>query len=148
MIAVLQRVSEAKVVVDGHVTGEIGRGLVVLLGVHREDSENDCNFLVEKTVTLRIFSDENGKMNHSLADTGGTALVVSQFTLVSDWRKGRRPSFTSAAAPETAEQLYEHFMHGLKEWNIPVESGEFGAMMQVQLVNDGPVTLVLDSRKP
>lgn len=148
MIAVLQRVSEAKVVVDGHVTGEIGRGLVVLLGVHREDSENDCNFLVEKTVTLRIFSDENGKMNHSLADTGGTALVVSQFTLVSDWRKGRRPSFTSAAAPETAEQLYVHFMDGLKERNIPVESGEFGAMMQVQLVNDGPVTLVLDSRKP
>ena len=147
MIAVLQRVSEAKVVVDGRVTGAIGRGLVVLLGVHREDSENDCNFLMEKTATLRIFSDENGKMNHSLADTGGAALVVSQFTLVADWRKGRRPSFTSAATPETAEELYEHFIHGLKGRHIPVQSGEFGAMMQVQLVNDGPVTLVLDSRK-
>ena len=147
MIAVLQRVSEAKVIVDGRVTGAIGRGLVVLLGVHREDSENDCNYLMEKTATLRIFSDENGKMNHSLADTGGAALVVSQFTLVADWRKGRRPSFASAATPETAEELYEHFIHGLKGRNIPVESGEFGAMMQVQLVNDGPVTLVLDSRK-
>ena len=147
MIAVLQRVSEAKVVVDGRVTGAIGRGLVVLLGVHREDSESDCNFLMEKTATLRIFSDENGKMNHSLADTGGAALVVSQFTLVADWRKGRRPSFTSAATPETAEELYEHFIHGLKGRHIPVECGEFGAMMQVQLVNDGPVTLVLDSRK-
>ncbi len=148
MIAVLQRVAEAKVVVEGRVIGEIGRGLVVLLGIHRDDSENDCNFLVEKTATLRIFSDENGKMNHSLADMGAAALVVSQFTLVSDWRKGRRPSFTSAAAPEAAEKLYEHFMHGLNERDIPVESGEFGALMQVQLVNDGPVTLVLDSRKP
>ena len=148
MIAVLQRVSEAKVVVDGRVTGAIGRGLVVLLGIHREDSENDCNFLMEKTATLRIFSDANGKMNHSLADAGGATLVVSQFTLIADWRKGRRPSFTSAAAPEMAEELYTKFIHGLKGRNIPVQSGEFGAMMQVQLVNDGPVTLVLDSRKP
>ena len=148
MIAVLQRVAEARVVVEGRVTGEIGRGLVVLLGVHREDSENDCNFLVEKTATLRIFDDGNGKMNHSLADVGGAALVVSQFTLLGDWRKGRRPSFTTAAPPTTAEPLYEQFKHGLRERHIPVESGEFGAMMKVQLVNDGPVTLVLDSRKP
>ncbi|MBA7657984.1 MAG: D-tyrosyl-tRNA(Tyr) deacylase [Calditrichaeota bacterium] len=146
MIAVLQRVSEAQVTVDGQVTGAIGQGLVVLLGVHRDDTEADSTFLVEKTANLRIFSDEAGKMNLSLLDVGGGALVVSQFTLVGDWRKGRRPSYINAAAPEEGERLYEHFMDGLRERNIHVASGRFGAMMQVQLVNDGPVTFVLDSR--
>jgi len=146
MIAVLQRVSEAKVSVDDQVTGSIGPGLVVLLGVHRDDTEADSTFLVEKTANLRIFSDEAGKMNLSLLDVGGSALIVSQFTLVGDWRKGRRPSYINAAAPELGERLYEHFMAGLRERDIPVASGRFGAMMQVQLVNDGPVTFVLDSR--
>ncbi|MFB0515308.1 MAG: D-aminoacyl-tRNA deacylase [Candidatus Neomarinimicrobiota bacterium] len=146
MIAVLQRVSEAQVTVDGRVTGSIGTGLVVLLGVHRDDTEADSSFLVEKTVNLRIFSDEAGKMNLSLMDVGGSALVVSQFTLVGDWRKGRRPSYINAAPPESGERLYEHYMNGLRAHDIVVESGLFGAMMQVQLVNDGPVTFVLDSR--
>lgn len=147
MIAVLQRVSEAKVTVDGQVTGAIGPGLVVLLGVHQEDTEEDSTFLVEKTATLRIFNDDTGKMNLSLLDVGGSALVVSQFTLVGDWRKGRRPSFTRAAAPEDGNHLYEHFLEGLRAYHIPVASGLFGAMMQVQLVNDGPVTFVLDSKE-
>lgn len=146
MIAVLQRVSSAQVSVDGRVTGSIGQGLVVLLGVHRDDTEADSTFLVEKTANLRIFSDEAGKMNLSLLDVGGSALVVSQFTLVGDWRKGRRPSYINAAAPEEGERLYEHFMDGLRVRDIPVASGRFGAMMQVQLVNNGPVTFVLDSR--
>jgi len=147
MIAVLQRVSSAQVTVDGQVTGAIGQGLVVLLGVHRDDTEADSTFLVEKTANLRIFSDEAGKMNLSLLDVGGSALVVSQFTLVGDWRKGRRPSYINAAAPEEGERLYEHFMDGLRVRDIPVASGRFGAMMQVQLVNDGPVTFVLDSKE-
>ena len=147
MIAVLQRVSSAQVTVDGQVTGSIGQGLVILLGVHRDDTEADSTFLVEKTANLRIFSDEAGKMNLSLLDVGGSALVVSQFTLVGDWRKGRRPSYINAAAPEKGERLYEHFMDGLRVRDIPVASGRFGAMMQVQLVNDGPVTFVLDSKE-
>jgi len=147
MIAVLQRVSSAQVTVDGQVTGSIGQGLVILLGVHRDDTEADSTFLVEKTANLRIFSDEAGKMNLSLLDVGGSALVVSQFTLVGDWRKGRRPSYINAAAPEEGERLYEHFMDGLRVRDIPVASGRFGAMMQVQLVNDGPVTFVLDSKE-
>lgn len=147
MIAVLQRVSSAQVTVDSQVTGSIGQGLVVLLGVHRDDTEADSTFLVEKTANLRIFSDEAGKMNLSLLDVGGSALAVSQFTLVGDWRKGRRPSYINAAAPEKGERLYEHFMDGLRERNIHVASGRFGAMMQVQLVNDGPVTFVLDSKE-
>ncbi len=146
MIAVLQRVSEAQVTVDGQATGSIGQGLVVLLGVHRDDTEADSTFLVEKAANLRIFSDDAGKMNLSLLDVGGSALVVSQFTLVGDWRKGRRPSYINAAPPESGKRLYEHFMDGLRERNISVASGRFGAMMQVQLVNDGPVTFVLDSR--
>ncbi|UCH62235.1 MAG: D-tyrosyl-tRNA(Tyr) deacylase [Fidelibacterota bacterium] len=147
MIAVLQRVSKAQVTIDGQVTGSIGQGLVVLLGVHRDDTEADSTFLVEKTANMRIFGDAAGKMNLSLLDVGGSALAVSQFTLVGDWRKGRRPSYINAAAPEEGERLYEHFMDGLQERNIHVESGRFGAMMQVQLVNDGPVTFVLDSKE-
>ena len=147
MIAVLQRVSSAQVTVDGQVTGSIGQGLVVLLGVHRDDTEADSTFLVEKAANLRIFSDEAGKMNLSLLDVGGSALIVSQFTLVGDWRKGRRPSYINAAAPEEGERLYEHFMNGLRARDIPVASGRFGALMQVQLVNDGPVTFVLDSKE-
>ena len=146
MIAVLQRVSKAKVTVDKRVTGEIGPGLAILLGVHQDDSEEDSNFLVEKTASLRIFSDNNGRMNRSIIDTGGSALVVSQFTLVGDWRKGRRPSYVHAAAPEKAERLYEHFSDGLRDADIQVENGVFGAMMDVNLVNNGPVTFVLDSR--
>ena len=147
MIAVLQRTSRGSVTVDGEVTGAIGQGLVVLLGVHRDDTEADSTFLVEKAANLRIFSDDAGKMNLSLLDVGGSALVVSQFTLVGDWRKGRRPSYINAAAPEEGERLYEHFMDGLRERDIPVASGRFGAMMRVQLVNDGPVTFVLDSKE-
>jgi D-tyrosyl-tRNA(Tyr) deacylase len=147
MIAVLQRVSEASVTVDGSVTGHIGTGLVILLGVHREDTEDDSTFLVKKTAGLRIFTDTAGKMNLSIADVGGSALVISQFTLVGDWRKGRRPSFVNAATPELGEHLYEHFMAGLRDQDIPVESGVFGAMMEVSLVNDGPVTFVLDSKE-
>ena len=147
MIAVLQRVSSASVTVDGSVTGNIGSGLVILLGVHREDTAADSTFLVEKTAGMRIFNDAEGKMNLSIRDVGGSALVISQFTLVGDWRKGRRPSFINAAPPELGEQLYEHFMAGLREHGIPVESGAFGAMMDVSLVNDGPVTFVLDSKE-
>ena len=147
MIALLQRVSRAKVTVDTRVAGEIGPGLAILLGVHQDDSEEDSNFLVEKTASLRIFDDSNGRMNRSIIDTGGSALVVSQFTLVGDWRKGRRPSYTSAAAPEKAERLYEHFSDGLRGADIQVENGIFGATMDVNLVNSGPVTFVLDSRE-
>ena len=147
MIAVLQRVSRASVLVDGRASGSIGPGLVVLLGVHQTDIESDAKFLVEKSVNLRIFSDSAGKMNLSLLDTGGSALVISQFTLVGDWRKGRRPSFIGAAPPEQGERLYEHFIAGLREQGVSVETGVFGAMMDVELVNDGPVTFVLDSKR-
>jgi len=145
MIAVLQRVSRAKVMVDGRTTGAIDQGLLILLGVHRDDTAADSSFLVDKTATLRIFNDDTGKMNRSVRDVCGSALVVSQFTLVGDWRKGRRPSFTAAATPDDSERLYRHFMDGLRTYGIPVARGEFGAMMQVELVNDGPVTFVLDS---
>lgn len=147
MIAVLQRVSSARVSVDGVVTGSIDTGLVILLGVHRDDTEADSTFLVKKTAGLRIFNDDASKMNLSIRDVGGCALVVSQFTLVGDWRKGRRPSFINAAPPQLGEHLYEHFIAGLRGHDIPVESGMFGAMMDVSLVNDGPVTFVLDSKE-
>ncbi|UCD39264.1 MAG: D-tyrosyl-tRNA(Tyr) deacylase [Fidelibacterota bacterium] len=147
MIAVLQRVSSARVAVDGEVTGSIKQGLVILLGVHQNDTEEDSTFLIEKTATLRIFNDEGGKMNLSIQDVGGSALVVSQFTLAGDWRKGRRPSFINAAQPDEGCRLYEHYMAGLRAHDIPVESGLFGAMMKVELVNDGPVTFVLDSKE-
>lgn len=147
MIALLQRVSRGKATVAGEVRGKIGAGLVILLGVHKNDTLEDCNFLVEKTSSLRIFGDGTGKMNRSLIDTGGSALVISQFTLVGDWRKGRRPSYIHAAPPAQAEDLYDRFADGLKAAHIPVETGEFGATMQIELVNDGPVTFVLDSKE-
>ncbi|NQT97965.1 MAG: D-tyrosyl-tRNA(Tyr) deacylase [Candidatus Marinimicrobia bacterium] len=146
MIAVIQRVSESKVQVDGKTIGEIGQGLLILLGVLDGDTEADGRFLADKIAGLRIFNDENGKMNLSLKDVGGSALVVSQFTLCGDWRKGRRPSYIHAAAPDEGERLYEDFMARLRKHGQPVESGEFGAMMKVDLVNDGPVTFVLDSK--
>ena len=133
--------------VAGEVVGSIGPGLAILLGVHQNDTEDDSNFLVEKTATLRIFNDDVGKMNHSLLDTGGSALVVSQFTLLADWRKGRRPSYTKAAEPVLADQLYRHFAGQLGSKGVTVATGSFGAAMEVSLVNEGPVTLVLDSRE-
>ncbi len=147
MIAVLQRASEGKVTVEDRITGEIGTGLVILLGVAQSDSEKDADFLADRIAGFRIFNDEDGKMNLSIRDVNGAALVVSQFTLVGDWRKGRRPSFTSAATPEEGERLYEYFCGQLCQLGVPVQTGEFGAMMDVSLINDGPVTFVMDSRK-
>ena len=147
MIAVLQRASEGKVTVEDRITGEIGTGLVILLGVAQSDSEKDADFLADRIVGFRIFNDEEGKMNLSIRDVNGAALVVSQFTLAGDWRKGRRPSFTSAATPEEGERLYEYFCGQLRQLEVPVQTGEFGAKMDVSLINDGPVTFVMDSRK-
>jgi len=146
MIAVLQRAKNASVRVDGEVTGRIDAGLVILLGVCNQDSEKDADYLAGKISGLRIFEDEAGKMNLSVKEVGGGALVISQFTLCGDWRKGRRPSFTGAAAPEIAERLYRYFMERLQREEVPVQSGIFGAMMEVQLINNGPVTFVLDSK--
>ena len=147
MIAVLQRASEGKVTVAGRVTGKIGAGLVVLLGVAKGDTEKDADFLADRIVGFRIYNDADGKMNLSLRDIGGAALVISQFTLAGDWRKGRRPSFTSAAPPEEGERLYAYFCKQLRALEVPVETGEFGALMDVHLINDGPVTFVMDSRE-
>jgi D-tyrosyl-tRNA(Tyr) deacylase len=147
MRAVLQRVSRASVTVGGEVVGQIGRGLVVLLGVEQGDTEADAHQLADKSIQLRIFDDAEGKMNRSLADAGGAMLVVSQFTLLGDCRKGRRPSFVDAAPPELAEKLYETFVAAVGVQGIPVATGKFRAMMEVELVNDGPVTLLLDNRK-
>lgn len=147
MIAVLQRASEAKVTVGERITGEIGTGLVILLGVAQGDAEMDADFLADRIAGFRIFNDSEGKMNRSLRDISGAALVISQFTLAGDWRKGRRPSFTTAAAPEEGERLYGYFCKQLRKLEVPVETGEFGAMMDVHLVNDGPVTFVMDSRE-
>ena len=146
MKIVLQRVSRASVSVEGKKVGSIGRGLLVLLGVEKGDTEKDADFLVEKTLNLRIFPDEQKNMNRSVMDIGGALLVVSQFTLPGDCRKGRRPSFDKAAPPELAEALYERFKARAKECGLPVESGVFQAMMDVELVNDGPVTFILESR--
>lgn len=145
MRAVIQRVSRAKVTVDGQVAGEIGRGLVVLLGVGTGDSAEDAAYLAGKIPFLRIFEDDKGKLNRSLLDIEGPALVVSQFTLYGDCRRGRRPSFTTAAPPEKARQLYELFVALLREKGVPVATGVFQAHMHVELVNDGPVTLIIDS---
>jgi D-tyrosyl-tRNA(Tyr) deacylase len=145
--AVLQRVSHASVKVDGAIVGQIGRGLLVLLGVHQEDSEADAHALADKTTALRIFDDADGKMNLSVEDVKGSVLVVSQFTLLGDCRKGRRPSFVDAAPPELAERLYETFVAAIGVKGIPVATGKFRAQMDVALVNDGPVTLLLDSRR-
>ena len=145
MRAVLQRVARAKVTVDGEITGEIGRGILVLLGVGSGDSEAEVKYLVEKTINLRIFSDEADKMNLSLQDVGGGLLVVSQFTLFADTRKGRRPSYLGAATPDEANRLYEVFVAEARKYIDKVETGRFQAMMDVELVNDGPVTIILDT---
>ncbi|MFQ5915364.1 MAG: D-aminoacyl-tRNA deacylase [Nitrospinota bacterium] len=147
MRAVLQRVTEASVAVDGEVKGAIGPGLLILLGVGEGDTEDDVHQLAEKIVHLRIFEDEAGKFNRSLSDVSGSALVVSQFTLFADCRKGRRPSFISAAKPPLAEELYEKFNQALRSEGVPVETGVFGAMMDVRLSNQGPVTIWLDTRE-
>jgi len=143
--AVLQRVSRAAVRVDGAVTGEIGTGLVVLLGIGRGDTLADVEFLVDRVVGLRIFADPEGKMNLNLDQAGGALLVVSQFTLYADTKKGRRPSFLDAAPPDEAIPLYERFLELARARNVVVETGVFAAMMEVELVNDGPVTIVIDS---
>lgn len=147
MIALVQRVSEARVTVDGRVTGQIGRGLLVLLGVHRADTAAEVAWVAKKVANLRVFPDDEGRMNRSLLDVGGEALVVSQFTLYGDARKGNRPSFVEAAPPERGEALYQAFVAELERLlGRPVPTGEFGAMMDVQLVNDGPVTLWIEKR--
>ena len=146
MRAVVQRVKSSEVTVAGTSVGHIGAGLVVLLGVARDDTSNDADYLAAKIAHLRIFEDDAGKMNRSLVDCGGAMLVVSQFTLQGDCRKGRRPSFVKAAPPEKGEALYRHFIDQVRQLDVPVETGRFGAMMAVALVNDGPVTLVVDSR--
>lgn len=146
MRAILQRVGEASVTVEVKTIGAIGRGLLILLGVHQDDTSADAEFLVKKCAELRIFPDDEGKMNRSLLDVGGDALVVSQFTLYGDTRKGRRPSFIEAAPPEKGRELYEYFVAKMREIVPKVDTGSFGAMMQVDLVNDGPVTLIVESR--
>ena len=145
MRAVVQRVLQAEVTVDGQDVALIGRGLLVLLGVGAEDTQQDVNYIAAKIAGLRIFDDKQGKMNLSLGEVGGQVLLVSQFTLYGDCRKGRRPSFTDAAEPARAESLYLAVARELQERGIPVKTGRFGALMQVQLVNDGPVTLLLES---
>jgi D-tyrosyl-tRNA(Tyr) deacylase len=147
MRAIIQRVSRAKVTVGGETIGEIGKGILVLLGVAENDSEKEAVYLLEKTLNLRIFEDADDKMNLSLLDTKGDLLVVSQFTLYGDARKGRRPSFVRAAAPEEANRLYEFFVGEARKQIGKVETGRFQAMMDVELVNDGPVTILLDSEK-
>lgn len=145
MRAILQRVSEATVAVDGQVVGRTGPGLLVLLGAGHGDSAAEARLLAEKTAQLRIFGDDDGKFNRSLLDIAGGALVVSQFTLFADTRKGRRPSFTDAAPPELAAPLVAAYCDALRALGVPVETGVFGAAMRVSLVNDGPVTIILDS---
>ncbi len=147
MRACVQRVSKAEVSVEGALCGKIGRGLVVLLGVAADDTQRDVDQLAEKICQLRIFADDEGKMNRSLIDAGGAMLVVSQFTLLGDCRKGRRPSFIAAAEPELAESLYQQFVAAARKRGIEVATGKFRAMMDVTLTNQGPVTLLLDSRK-
>jgi len=147
MRAVVQRVSWARVVIDQEVVGEIGRGLLILLGVGHGDTAERARWLADKIVGLRILPDEKGKMNRSLADVGGEALVVSQFTLYGDCQKGRRPSFVEAAPPELAIPLYEEFVLSVQSLGIRTATGRFGAMMQVELSNEGPVTLILETKK-
>ncbi|MDF2788566.1 MAG: dtd [Neobacillus sp.] len=146
MRVVVQRSKKAKVTVNGEITGQISKGLVLLVGVTHQDKEEDAAFLADKIANLRIFEDDAGKMNLSLLDVGGEILSVSQFTLYGDCRKGRRPNFMEAARPEQANQLYERFNGLLREKGIKVETGIFGAMMDVELINDGPVTLIVESK--
>lgn len=145
MRAVLQRVTRASVTVDGAVTGKIGRGFLVLLGVGPEDTAEQALWLAQKIAGLRVFSDENDKMNLALADVGGAVLCVSQFTLYADCRRGKRPNFTKAAPPQLANELYERFVDFLRGLGIETQTGDFGADMQVELLNDGPVTILLDT---
>jgi len=147
MIAVIQRVSKASVSIDQEVKGSIGQGLMVLLGVHREDTAEDVEWLSSKMVNMRIFSDEEGKMNLALPDVGGSILLISQFTLHASTKKGNRPGYSEAARPETAVPLYEHMIKRLSEkTGTAIQTGEFGADMQVALINDGPVTIIVDTR--
>lgn len=145
MRALIQRVSQAKVEVSGRITGQIGKGLLILLGVAPDDVEKDMEFLVDKISNLRIFGDEQDKMNLSLLDVKGEVLIVSQFTLYADCKKGRRPSFIDAAAPVLGEEMYKKFIQRFRQTGLKVQEGEFGAMMDVSLVNDGPVTIMLES---
>ena len=146
MRAVIQRVSQAKVVVDENTVGQINRGFMILLGVHEEDTQADVDYLVGKISKLRVFEDDQQKMNRSIIDVGGEILSISQFTLFADTKKGNRPSFVQAAKPDTAIPLYEAFNEGLRQAGIPVETGIFGADMKCHLVNDGPVTIIIDSQ--
>lgn len=145
MRAVVQRVKRASVTIDGTKKAEIGVGFLILLGVHETDTEADAEYLAKKCCGLRVFEDENGKMNRAVQDVGGEFLIVSNFTLYGDCRKGNRPSFTSAARPETAVPLYEHFISCVRQSGIACQTGTFGADMQVELLNDGPVTLIVES---
>lgn len=147
MRAVIQRVLESSVTVEGQLVGAINKGLMVLLGVEEGDSEKEVQYMVDKIIGLRIFEDEEGKMNHSIQEVDGELLAVSQFTLMGDARKGRRPSYSNAARPEEANRLYELFVTGIREKGTKVETGVFQADMKVSLVNDGPVTILLDSQK-
>jgi D-tyrosyl-tRNA(Tyr) deacylase len=147
MRAAIQRVTRCRVTVEGNVVGEIGAGLLVLLGVSKTDNEAAADYLVEKIIGLRIFEDAEGKMNRSVEDFGGAVLVVSQFTLYGDVRRGKRPSFDAAARPEEAKQLYEYFVGKIRAAGLRCETGQFQAMMEVELVNSGPVTILLDSEK-
>ena len=147
MRAVVQRVSRAKVTIGGQIAGQIGRGLLVLLGVGSADTANDADYLAEKVINLRIFEDPDGKMNLSVAEIGGAVLAVSQFTLYGDVRRGRRPSFDAAAPPQPARELYQYFVERIRAAGLRCETGRFQEMMQVELVNEGPVTILLDSAK-
>lgn len=147
MIVILQRVSKASVTVDEKCVASIDSGLLALVGIEKGDSEEDTKYLAGKTTELRIFADQNGKMNKSVQDIGGKVLAVSQFTLLAEWRKGRRPGFTNAASPEEGNRLYEKYVEFVKSSGVGVETGIFAADMQVELINDGPVTLVLDTNK-
>ena len=147
MRAVVQRVSRAKVTVNGEVTGEIGSGLLVLLGVGQGDTRSEADYLVDKTIGLRIFEDPGGKLNLSVVDIGGAVLAVSQFTLYGDMRRGKRPSFDAAAPPQQARELYEYFVEKIRAAGVRCETGRFQEMMRVELLNEGPVTILLDSAK-
>jgi len=146
MKVIIQRVSEANVKVDNKIVGEIRKGLMLLIGVDEADENTDADWLVKKTLDVRIFSDEEGKMNHSIKDINGEILCISQFTLISDYKKGNRPSYIKAARPDKAIPLFEYFKEELKKSGLKIESGIFGADMKVSLINDGPVTLVFDSK--
>ncbi len=146
MKVVLQRVSESSVKVENEIVGKIGKGLMLLIGVDEADEKSDADWLVKKVIDVRVFSDQDGKMNHSVKDINGEILCISQFTLISDYKKGNRPSYIKAAKPDKAIPLFEYFKDELKKSGLKVESGIFGADMKVSLINDGPVTLVFDSK--